>query len=119
MTEKEAKKLHHELWDWLSHNPSKMKRDWPGWKAVVHANYTVLVVHSNCFACFVAKQRQESQGTAGMCENCPLKAIACYDGRNTTYYDKWCYYKSKNSKTTRSKYARLIRDSWTREVTPL
>lgn len=44
LTKDECVNLHRELWDWLSKNPKKDKRDWPGWKNLRY-------IESHCFAC--------------------------------------------------------------------
>ena len=104
MKEEKAKKLHYELWDWLSHHPSKRKRDWPGFKDIaVDMNQ-----HMNCFACLIAFQRSKEFEDRPACETCPLTDIACYSPNVESYYEKWRYTNDK----TRSEYARLIRDSW-------
>ena len=116
MTEEEAKKLHYELWDWLSHNPSKDKKQWPGFydeKGNANELYWMMCYNAFCFACYIGEQINMDGGTGSACRNCPLEREACLNPRS--YYYKWEW----GSKTTRSKYARLIRDSWTREVTPL
>jgi len=109
MTEQEAKKLHYELWDWLSHHPSKEKEDWPGFK-----NVDVRMVNFMfCFACLTAANRWKSKGSKSenehICDNCPLENIACQELRTATYFSKWT---SLSTGKTRSKYARLLRDSW-------
>lgn len=112
ITESDAKKLHYELWDWLSHNPSKSKHDWPKFYKDGEATnlYYEVAICPFCFACYIGLER-DNINFEGICCNCPLEKEACFNWGS--FYYKWTVTKHK----TRSKYARLIRDSWTREVT--
>lgn len=46
------KKLHKELWVWLSKNPDKSKIDWPGWKKLREEEFHYGI--ALCFACDTA-----------------------------------------------------------------
>lgn len=48
MNEQELKKLHEELWTWLSEHPCEHKEDWPRW---LFNGGDVEAVPSLCFAC--------------------------------------------------------------------
>lgn len=52
---------HKELWNYLAENPTKWKRDWPGWEEN-GGEYNK--VPSYCFAC--------AFNTDNACYNCPL-----------------------------------------------
>ena len=50
---------HRDLWNWLSHNPFKRKRDWPGWKRNGGKH---IDTGNECFACNACSD----------CSGCPL-----------------------------------------------
>lgn len=53
---------HKALWIWLSENPKKSKKDWPGWK-INGGKYSRIANY--CFAC-------EFTVVGGTCYDCPL-----------------------------------------------
>ena len=50
---------HRDLWNWLSHNPFKRKRDWPGWE---ENGGKYIDAGNECFACNACSD----------CSGCPL-----------------------------------------------
>lgn len=60
LTQERAIRWHRELWDWLSHNPGKIKQDWPGFKKFKFK------VDADCFCCEFNNYYSED------CEACPL-----------------------------------------------
>ena len=50
---------HRDLWNWLSHNPFKRKRDWPGWEKNGGKH---IDSGDECFACNACSD----------CSGCPL-----------------------------------------------
>jgi len=46
LTRDEAIKNHRAMWNWLAENPSKEKKDWPGWDGM-----DIGEVCGECFAC--------------------------------------------------------------------
>ena len=50
---------HRDLWNWLSHNPFKRKRDWPGWEKNGGKH---IDAGNECFACDACFD----------CSGCPL-----------------------------------------------
>ena len=69
ITERNGHYWHLRLWDWLSKNPKRGKKDWPGWKYIDENK-----IPAHCFACFIAAKRH---GTTHFyvqrCAECPLK----------------------------------------------
>lgn len=55
---------HIRLWDWLSKNPDKRKKDWPEWQA---NGGNVARVSGDCFACEYTMKCNYCS-----CSNCPL-----------------------------------------------
>ncbi len=75
LTREETIKLHRALWRWLSENPMKQKRDWPGWELFpdIPCNcflcvYTGRGAYPNCSICPVEfKANEHIKGTIGYC----------------------------------------------------
>ena len=66
---------HKELWNYLAENPTKHKKDWPGWE-INGGEYSEVVGH--CFACEFT--------IAVICYNCPLIwPSGCCTGYNGLY----------------------------------
>ena len=115
LTKKKAIELHRELWDWLYHNPSKEKEDWPGWGKLEKAYGGIFL--GMCFPCEYARKIQNPKYPKSryQCDSCPLAwpqfdlwqrtSVFCYQ-EGTPYY-KWTTCKTPR---TRKKYAKLIRD---------
>lgn len=105
MNERHYRELHRELWEWLIHNPSRNKEQWPRW---VSNGGDIQLVVSYCFACFL-------WSSSSSCKDCKLdntalnhkeaKEDSCLCG----IFSKW-----QNAKTRwlRIKYATIIRDLW-------
>lgn len=57
LTIDKAVAYHRQLWDWLSKNPDKKKKDWPGWELIKRdypeAYATTSIQSVRCFACLV------------------------------------------------------------------
>lgn len=100
LTKKKAIELHKELWDWLYHHPSNLKRHWPRWK---WNGGDIAYVKHNCFPCGY------KASTIKSCFDVPCildwGTQCCFD--NKAYFTIWDVSKSPK---TRKKYARLIRD---------
>lgn len=95
---------HREMWLWLSENPDKEKRDWPGWKYHNDNNFDP-TKHQHCFLCGYVSVAYEEES----CHACPLDwgiSESCEDGiGQSTYYEKYCDAKMH---THRAKYAKII-----------
>ena len=89
LTKKEAFRLHFQLWDWLYHNLSKEKWEWPEWKENGGTVFNK-TFGTYCLLCGY---------TNNNCSICPL---------NCDYYNEWNFARSLK---TRKKYAKLIRDA--------
>lgn len=86
-TTAQRKKLHKELWTWLTKNPDKRKLEWLGFKEIKPP-----IAH--CFAC---------EEVHGNCLKCPIGKIC------NNNFDKWTF--STNLKT-RSRLALKIANAW-------
>jgi len=93
LTKKKAIELHRELWDWLYHNPSKDKTDWPRWRG---NGGDLLYVYNLCFLC-------ESSTFCCLLDWSPTYSCMTHN----SWYKKYLYAKSSK---TRKKYAKIIRD---------
>ncbi len=86
MDEEKYKRLHYELWDWISEEPLRDKKHWPEWKCI----YEELGhIENHCFACHYF----------GTCFECPL---GYFTGRvpsqggqiyNCPLFELWNYYR--------------------------
>ena len=95
----ELKRNHYELWDWLSKNPDKQKKDWFSLEQNMDKD-----VFANCYACEFAFLVNRSE--TRICSFCPLCRKSndmCLNG----LYSKWY---CSCSPDTRSECARQIRD---------
>ena len=104
LTKELAIKLHRELWDWLYHNPSKEKEDWPKWE---WNGGDIISAQNECFLCEYDDQNRDPYMDS-CCVYCPLDWVSkesCHD--TDSYYWKWDFAKTPK---TRKKYAKLIRD---------
>ena len=88
---------HIELWTWLSHNPDKDKKEWPGWEDYRECGY--VTIDSYCFACEYDYQFESN------CENC---SIIWNDEESTNCCHKdspFRKYGDTDTKEERAKYA--------------
>lgn len=86
---------HQALWDWLAHNPGKVKADWPGWNGVY--------AEEHCYACqYVHDLRQtvadgwwRKHWLINCAKVCPLqwgRDYGCYgDQEPLSAYVQWAY----------------------------
>ncbi len=100
---KQARKLHRELWGWLSHHPSKKKTDWPRWQ---ENGGDIPHILNDCFACDFYE-----------CETCPCDWVKGAKGDGKVYscldpLSSYIAWSNAKSPKTRKKYAEKIRDAW-------
>lgn len=94
---------HIRLWDWLSKNPDKMKKDWPEWEE--NGGEEIEHAQSYCFACDYAASKND--GVNCDCDYCPLvwpDGFGCTDAGNLFDYWYWAYGNEKSA------LAKQIRD---------
>ena len=112
---KEELRLHRELWDWLSHRPTKSKGQWPGWRCNGGNVFTV------CNQCFLCEVGLVQNGKCNGGERCPAdwstfstccSPTSSYENRG--YYTRW---RRAMSSRTKKKYALLIRDIPMKSIT--
>lgn len=89
---------HREMWTWLSENPDKGKRDWPGWKKQDRRE------ENDCFLCgYVATLPNDD------CYFCPIDwgiTTWCMDEMpNDSYY---VLYENAKTNAHRALYAKII-----------
>jgi hypothetical protein len=98
------KAAHRELWDWLSRNPDKWKRHWPGWRE----NGGKFSAGNSCFACAYAGFDEYAEPR---CEHCPLDLSVMHGCRQHTAsaYVGW---EKAGDPESRKRYAVMIRDAW-------
>lgn len=65
-TERKAWFAHRRLWDWLSKNPDKEKKDWPEWETYQDQEE---LEKFQCFACFFTGFNNSSRLD---CDICPI-----------------------------------------------
>lgn len=80
--------LHKEMWQWLSDNPNKNKRDWPRWK---HNGGDIEKSVGNCFAC------KYSIYFGYRCKYCPFNIDTSKSCLNDLYIE-WCFNNNLNEK---------------------
>ena len=99
---KELKRNHYELWDWLSKNPDKQKKDW--FELEQNKNKSV---YKDCYACkFTLLISESSRNRCRFCPLCEGDNENCLDG----LFDKWFCLILMNEPAARSECARQIRD---------
>lgn len=108
MDKKYLRKKHRELWTWLSKNPTKNKKEWPGWNEVkeeLGLTSKELIDNAYCFACMACNR---------ICSKCPCawedkngnEALDCTDGE----FMIWSTCKGDDE--LRKPFALAIRNSW-------
>ena len=102
LTAKKAVKLSIEQWTDLSETGGK-KEDWEKWE--YNGGKYELMSQNDCFLC----EYRLNKGRAHDClDVCPYSLkYKCYCDDGDTLYSKWDWAKTK---TTRKKYAKIIRD---------
>ena len=91
---------HYKMWDWLSKNPDKSKKDY------FEENFTVNYIRpvNYCFLCDLYYDYKS-------CEKCPMvKKHGCVCVSSTSLFLRWCDTKDSDNKEDRIKYAKAIRD---------
>ena len=91
LTKKEALKIHQDLWNWLSQNPDKEKRDWPEW--IINGGSTIYC-QNNCPACEYNEQRESATMYCGSaCIIAWPAGGGCQWINNTSHeiYNQWYY----------------------------
>lgn len=114
LTKEEALQYCYDLWSWLAENPTKGKRDWPGWKK----NGGEFQARLACFACEFRYQHGLT------CTECILPCFASLGGsisclEDSSPYSYWDAERSNRSYRgydlesieIRKRNAELIRDS--------
>ena len=104
------------MWYWLAANPSKGKRDWPGWERqevldAVGKNIGILMYR--CFACAV-------RNFSDNCENCPIQewVLGVPNIRDTpceeegAMYYHWCLAQARKDAVESSRWAIMIAEAW-------
>lgn len=121
MTLEEYKDAHYRLWDWLSKNPGKDKKDWPGWDATTPlcGIFQGKRIKHRCFMCewYAADHR-------GGCDACAIThkhGYKCFDDpcgdpdAANGLFARWCYAMGEGAKPDYEEACRIaaeIRDSW-------
>ena len=112
MLERNMRKAHIELWQWLHDNPELDKHQWPGWRGNGGRRRRA---HGLCYACELESQRAVKFGAVGEgnCEFCPLDASVSQAryGEHTTCGIFWRWNESKDE-AERRELAAQIRDAW-------
>lgn len=78
---------HKELWDWLSKNPTKDKKQWPGWEWNKGEYYAA----NDCFACSYAWDcytEEYEYDYKAICKDCPIKWPRT-DNCDKSIYREW------------------------------
>ena len=96
-----CKRLHKELWMWISEGYDREKCDWPKWKS---NRGKVNNVQNNCFGCKV----DDDSNQFGVCSGCPIdssKYNCRLCGTSSSPFSKW---DNAMTKKTKSKWAKII-----------
>lgn len=91
---------HREIWNWLADNPSKEKKDWPGWEEYVGSKIEI----NYCFLCDYVNFAK-----GGMCSFCPLDwgiTKKCMQIKPELSY--YLLYSDAPDLVLKSKYAEII-----------
>ena len=92
------------MWNWLTDNPDKKKKDWPGWQ-MDYSDLFSKEGENHCFLCGYVSNTPEEE-----CFNCPLDWGATETCLNTdtepaSYFSLYCDAKTEKEG---SKYASII-----------
>lgn len=108
-TKRQILKLHRELWDWLYHNPTSHKSDWPRWKY----RGGDIEADNDCFLCiYMVAVRTEIKDCCK--HRCPMvwpgEMGDCLDDERNDEQGLFALWENAGTRYLRKKYAALIRD---------
>lgn len=88
---------HIELWTWLAANPTKPKKNWPGWSRNGGPYFSDV---NYCFACQACED----------CEDCPIAWLGGGCQLDNSQYRIWEEAKLNRDYATAALYAQIIAD---------
>lgn len=113
LTKREALILVRDMWDWISKNPFKTKKNWPGWNQFKKESLD----DPYCACCFYVDYRAKRNDEASDCDRCPLVKLwpeGCIDFDSP--YGRWIQARIKKNRKDFVKYARIIRNAAKKEL---